>query len=86
MDEKGIKKAVSEAVAAVMDDKLKAFYVERERHYRHHQWIERMMQWTESCKSTILQTITKCFVVAVIGLVVLGFVMWGSKSIPKAGG
>jgi hypothetical protein len=85
VDEKEIKKvvseAVSEAVGTVMDDKLKAFYVEREKHYQHHQFLEELIQFTSRCKGNAAKALVNCLVYSLLILLVLGFVFWGKVNI-----
>lgn len=72
---------IKAAVKEVMDERMKEFYIEREKHYQHHQFLEGFIAWTSSIKSTVLKTIVGLVVTALIGLVVLGFAVWGKRNI-----
>jgi len=72
-----IKRAVSEAMAEQMKD----FYLEREKHYQHHEFIEDLIQWRDSSKSTCLRDLANIIVAGAVGLMLLGFIAWGSKAL-----
>lgn len=71
-----VKNAVSEAIKAEMKD----FYVDREKHYQHHEFIDDLMKWSICWKSTFGKAIANAIAVAIIGLIVWGFVAWGNKN------
>lgn len=81
MDEERLKAAVSEAVSEVLDDKLKGFWVEREKHWQHHQFIDELIQFTSRCKGTTIKAIVNCAVYGLIALLVLGFMFWGKTNL-----
>lgn len=72
-----IKKAVSEA----MVEQMKDFYVDREKHYQHHEFIEGMINWSNSWKSTCMRAIANAIVMGAIGLLVLGYIAWHGKAL-----
>ena len=72
-----IKEAVKEALA----DEIKRFYVDREQHYQDHLFIKDFRDWCQGIKSTIWKTLAKIVVTIVIGLIVLGFILWGRANI-----
>ena len=73
MDEATIKKAVGD----VIDEKMAGYWVEREKHYQHHQFIEELIEFTKRCKGTTIKAIVNCLVYGLLLLLVLGFVFWG---------
>lgn len=79
MDHDSIKAAVCEAI----DEKLADFWIEREKHYQHHEFITEMISWTDRFKSTTMKAIINCVVGAVIFAMAIGFVVWGGKHISK---
>jgi len=71
-----IRKTVADAIAVQMKD----FYVEREKHYQHHQFIDGLIKWQQGWKSTCMRAIAYAVVNAIIGLIVLGYIAWGGKA------
>lgn len=72
-----IKKAVTEA----MQEQMKDFYIDREKHYQHHEFIDNMMKWSNSWKSTCLKAICELITVGAIALLVMGFIAWGKNTL-----
>lgn len=75
------KEIIKQAVGEVIDEKLAGFWIEREKHYQHHQFIEEWIQWLGRCKSTTIKAIVNSLVYGAIGLLVLGFVFWGKANL-----
>ncbi len=75
------KDLIKQAIAEVLDEKLAHFWIEREKHYRHHLWIDEMIAWMDQCKSTIVHTVTRCLVTALIGFIVMGFIFWNWRNL-----
>jgi hypothetical protein len=76
MEAENIKQALRE----VLEEKSKEFWIDRETHYKHHEWLTCIITWSDHCKSTALQTVVRCIVYGLIGLVIFGFIFWGSKN------
>lgn len=76
MDHESVKVAVKEAMKEEMAD----FYIDRETHYKQHQWLSGLIEWTNTCKTTCGRVIVQAVCFGFIGLLVLGFIFWGSKS------
>jgi hypothetical protein len=74
------REAIKEAVREAFSEELKAFYIDRETHYKQHEWLGDMIKYTETCKSAILKTVISIIVVGALGLMFLGFSL---KHIPK---
>lgn len=70
MEREAIKEAVKEALA----EEIKVFYVDREIHYQHHEFIKSLIKLTEQCKNIVLKTVVSVVVVAILGLIALGLV------------
>ena len=71
-DIKDMKLAMMEAI----EEKLGEFYIERQKHFEHHQFIEGVMNTTEKIKGTACKTITTSSVVGLLTIIVLGFIAW----------
>jgi len=69
MDKELIKSAVKEA----FKEELQQFYIDRETHYQHHQFLAEWIDWTKQCKSILLKTVLTFFAAAALGLMALGF-------------
>lgn len=69
-----LKTIIKEAI----DEKLNEFWIDREEHYKQHQFLSSLMKWSETCSNTIVRTCIKCFVSALLILTVAGFIAWGS--------
>ena len=63
---------IKEAVAEAIDEKLSQFWVNRELHFEHHQFIDRWMKWSDEASKTIWTTLIKAVVLFVLGLIALG--------------
>jgi len=70
-----IKKAVTEA----MHDEMKDFYIDREKHYQHHEFIATLMEWKNGWKSTCMKAIANTVVTGILFLLIWGFIAWGGK-------
>ena len=69
MTKEELKSAVEEAI----DEKLSQFWVDRELHYKHHEFIDKWMKWADDASKTIWHSIIKAIVLFVLGLIALGF-------------
>jgi hypothetical protein len=67
------KETIKEAVREAFQEELKAFYIDRETHYQHHQFLGGIIKWCEQCKSIVLKTIVTAVVGGVIALLVIGY-------------
>ena len=74
MESQVIKDTVKDAVKEAFKEELKNFYIDSQTHYEHHKFIGDWINWTKQCKSTILKTLVGAVVLAVLGLMVFGFV------------
>ena len=69
MTKEELKSAVEEAI----DEKLSQFWVDRELHYKHHEFIDKWMKWADDASKTVWHSIIKAIVLFVLGLIALGF-------------
>lgn len=74
---------VEAAVGRAIDAKLGQFYIDRETHYQDHAFVQSMRKWTEEAKGTALRAVVKTLAYAFIGLVLLGFIVWGKGHFGK---
>lgn len=75
------KEKLKEAMREVLQEEIKPFYIDRETHYNHHQFINELIDWSGKIKGTICKTLTTAITTGIIGLIVLGFILWGRKNI-----
>lgn len=75
------KEELKDAIKEVLHAEIKPFYIEREMHYQDHQFIKEVREFIGSIKSTTSRTVVGIVVTALIGLVVLGFILWSKKHI-----
>jgi hypothetical protein len=70
---------VEAAVGRAIDAKLGQFFIDRETHYKDHEWLRELRKWTEEAKGTVLRVVIRLLVYAALGLTLLGFIVWGGK-------
>ena len=54
-------------------DEIKTYYIDRQEHFRQHEWLAEMIRYSEQCKSIVLKTVLGAFLIGVLGLTYLGF-------------
>ena len=67
------KEMIKAAVREVIEEKKSEFFIDREAHYEHHQFIAGWMEWSDKIKSTTIKTIVHATVYSILALLVLGF-------------
>jgi hypothetical protein len=72
-----IAEKVKAGIKGTIDSEIKPFYVGREVHFLQHKFIESLMGWMDKTQSIILKTVVTVIVAGILGLVVLGFILWG---------
>ena len=80
-EKKEIIDGIVSAVNANIDEKTKSFYIDREEHYNHHQFVKAFKGGVEACQSTIGKVGLTSLVVGTITVIVWGFVGWIRKQI-----
>jgi len=68
------REAIKEAVREALGEELNAFYVDREIHYQHHEFLQSWITWSQQCKSVIMKTVMSGLVMTLLGLIALGFI------------
>ena len=75
-----VKAGVEAGVKAALEDKLKPFYIDRETHWKQHQFLSEWMEWSKQCKSIVMRTIVGAVVMVGLVLMGVGFVFkYGGK-------
>ncbi len=70
------KQEIKEAVAEAIQEKLGEFYIERQKHFEHHQFIDSVMDTADKVKGTACKAITTSGIIGLITILILGFVAW----------
>ncbi len=70
------KKLIKEAVSEAIDEKFGAFYIDREKHYEHHQFLDNVLCYSKKIKGTACKTMVNIIIYGVGGLILLGIVAW----------
>lgn len=77
MDEDTIAAAVQKGISAAMSEKpAQEFYIDREEHYKHHEFIDAFISLVEDGKQTIFKTLLRTITLGVISLIGLGVLYW----------
>lgn len=66
-------------VKEAADEKIREFWIDRETHFRHHEFIDSWMRWSDRVSSVAVQTVVGSVIVFMIGLLALGFAIFGFK-------
>ena len=72
-----IKSAIKEA----MKEEMQAFYIDREEHYQHHQFIKGLKTGIEGCQSLVGRITLITIIGGVATVLVLGIVAWIRKQV-----
>lgn len=70
-----LKTLVKEAI----NEEVHEFWVERETHYKHHEFIESWIKWTDRVSNAAVQTLIKSVIIFFLGLLAIGFAIFGFK-------
>jgi hypothetical protein len=79
LDDEILLKKITNAVSEAVRGEMKDFYVDREKHYQHHEFIDSLMEWRKNCKKTAWNTFIGAIATAIFILLLYGFVAWGGK-------
>ena len=72
---------IKDAMRDVMQEEMKAFYIDREEHYQHHQFIKSIKTGVESCQSLVGKVSLVAIVGGLVTVIVLGVVSWIRKQV-----
>lgn len=67
--------AIAETIKSSIKDEVKEFYVDRETHYKHHEFVGGLIEALNNIKNSATRTITTVIVLGLLGLIALGFWM-----------
>ncbi|MDP2690163.1 MAG: hypothetical protein Q8P48_08640 [Deltaproteobacteria bacterium] len=79
MSEKDIeelKKVIKEAI----HEELGTYKVDKEQHYQDHLFLRDLQEWYDDIRSSFWKSVVGAFVMAFLGLLLLGFIFWGKAS------
>jgi hypothetical protein len=74
---------VEAAVGRAIDKKLGQFYIDRETHYKDHEFIQALRKWTDETKGSVLRYVVNGILFGAISLMILGFILWGKEHFGK---
>jgi len=72
---------IKTAVRDVMQEEMKAFFIDREEHYQHHQFIKGLKTGIEGCQSLVGRITLITIIGGIATVLVLGVVAWIKKSL-----
>ena len=72
---------IKDAMRDVMQEEMKAFYIDREEHYQHHQFIKGLKTGIEGCQSLVGRITLITIIGGVATVLVLGVVSWIRKQV-----
>lgn len=72
---------IKTAVRDVMQEEMKAFFIDREEHYQHHQFIKGLKTGIEGCQSLVGRITLITIIGGVATILVLGVVAWIRKQV-----
>lgn len=71
------KYEIKQVIEDAIEEKMQQYWVDRETHYRQHDFIDRLMSWSDTISNSFLRAIATALTMAIIGLILLGFILWG---------
>ena len=67
------KDEIRDVIENALESKMKEFWVDRELHYKHHEFIDKWMQWADDTSKTVRHTVITFIILGLLGLLALGF-------------
>ncbi len=67
------REMIKGAVRDAFKEELAVFYIDREAHYKQHQWLGEMIKYTDACKSIVLKAVLTIIVGGALSLMIIGF-------------
>lgn len=72
-----LKEAISSGVqAGIREQEQAAFWIDREKHHKHHEFIDSVVSFLDSTRDTAWKTFVRVVIVGILGFFVLGFIAW----------
>ncbi len=71
-----LKKVVKDAI----HEELGIYRVDKEQHYKDHLFLRDLREWYDDIRSSFWKSVVGAFVMALLGLLLLGFIFWGKVS------
>lgn len=59
-------------IETVLDNKFKEYWVDRESHYKQHEFIGKWMKWCDLASDTIWKSIIRWVVLGILSLILVG--------------
>ncbi len=56
-------------------DEIKTYYIDRQEHFRQHQFLSEFIKYSEQCKSIVLKSVLTALIAGILGLMYLGFAL-----------
>ena len=73
------KAEMKSLVKEAMKEETHEFWIDREVHYKQHEFISSWMLWSDRISNTVISSLVKGIVIFVLGLLALGFAIFGFK-------
>lgn len=67
---------IKEIIKEALDERIAEFYIDREEHYKDHEFIKSWRCFNDKVVSTAVVATTKIFIISLFGLIVTGFIYW----------
>jgi len=74
------KEELKVALKEALIEELQPFHIDRERHYKDHQFLESLQAWVGNIGSATIKTIITTVVTSVFVLLLFGFIFWGKRN------
>jgi len=72
-----LKEAIQAGVeAGIREQEQAAFWIYREKHHKHHEFIDSVISFLDSTRDTAWKTFVRISIVGILGIFVLGFIAW----------
>jgi hypothetical protein len=77
MNPEQIQTAIAEGMKQYAKDQENSLlWVDREKHHKHHELMDKMIIFFDDTKTTIWKTFVRMVVVGILGIFVLGLAIW----------
>jgi preprotein translocase subunit Sss1 len=62
--------------AGIHEQEQAAFWVDREEHHDHHEFLKELINFLKDTRTTVWKTFVRTSIVGILGIFVLGFIAW----------